>query len=90
MSLILWIVVGALAGWLASIVMDADASMGTVANILVGMAGSLIGGILVSIFARGQADLTTQFTNFNLTSIFVSFIGAIVLLGAMKFLRKAA
>ncbi len=88
MSLIVWIIVGAVAGWLASMVMKTDAQMGLISNIIVGMIGSLIGGALVVFLDRGDLALTEAFTNFNLASVLVSTLGAIVLIGLVKMFSK--
>lgn len=87
MSLIIWIIVGGLAGWLASIVMGVNARMGCITNIIVGMIGSIIGGAIVVLLQGGGLDFTTGFTNLNLVSILVSTLGAIVLLGVVKALK---
>jgi uncharacterized membrane protein YeaQ/YmgE (transglycosylase-associated protein family) len=50
MGIIGWIVLGGLAGWIASMIMGTDKSMGVLANIAVGIVGALIGGFLVSLF----------------------------------------
>lgn len=88
-SLIAWIIVGGLAGWIASIVMKTDAQMGCFANVVVGMIGSLIGGALVVLLTTGTLDLfNTAYNDFNLASIFVSIIGAIVFLAILKAVRR--
>ncbi len=74
MSIIGWIILGAIAGWLASIVTGRNAQMGLLANIIAGIVGALVGGFLFSAF--GGAGVT----GFNLYSLFVAFIGAIVVL----------
>jgi len=88
MELIVWIIVGGLAGWIASMIMKTDASMGMFSNIIVGMIGSVLGGAIVSFLQGGGFKLSTDFNNFNLTSILVSIFGAIVLLAIVKALRK--
>jgi uncharacterized membrane protein YeaQ/YmgE (transglycosylase-associated protein family) len=87
MSLIAWIIVGALAGWIASIVMKTDASMGLFSNIIVGMIGSVVGGAIVALLTGGGDFVNTAFTQLNLTSLLVSVVGAIVTLGLLKALR---
>ncbi len=82
-NFILWILFGALAGWLASLLMKKDAQMGAVANILVGIVGAILGGyIMNTIGAAG-------FTGFNLYSLLVAIGGAIVLLFLVDVLRRA-
>jgi uncharacterized membrane protein YeaQ/YmgE (transglycosylase-associated protein family) len=88
MSLIAWIIVGGIAGWLASMLMKTDAQMGLGANIIVGMIGSVVGGAIVVLLQGGGLDFTTAFNNLNLASLLVSTLGAVVFLGILKALRK--
>lgn len=74
MGILGWIILGGLAGWLASYVAGTNASMGIVANIVVGIVGALLGGLLFSWV--GGAGIT----GFNVWSLFVALIGSIVLL----------
>lgn len=83
MSWIAWVVLGGIAGWLASMFMKTDKSMGLVANIMVGVIGAMIGGFIVTVFGA-QAGVT----GFNLWSLFVAVLGSIVLLWLVKMLRK--
>lgn len=87
MSLVIWIIVGGIAGWLASIVMQTDRQMGLLENIIYGMIGSLIGGAIVALLTREELTITEAFTEFNLVSILVSAVGAMVLIGVVKALR---
>lgn len=90
MSLIAWIIVGGIAGWLASLIMKTDDQMGCVTNIIVGMVGSIIGGAIVVFLNTGSLDFTTAFNNLNVTSILVSTLGAIVLLAVVRFFQGRA
>ena len=74
MSIIGWIVLGAIAGWLASIVTGRNQRMGCIANIIAGVIGGLVGGFIFS--ALGG----TGITGFNLYSLLVAFIGAVIVL----------
>jgi uncharacterized membrane protein YeaQ/YmgE (transglycosylase-associated protein family) len=74
LSIVLWIVLGALAGWIASMIMGRNASMGAIANIIVGIIGAFIGGFLMNLFG------TAGVTGFNLWSLLVAILGAVVLL----------
>jgi uncharacterized membrane protein YeaQ/YmgE (transglycosylase-associated protein family) len=74
LNIIIWIVLGALAGWIASIIMKRDAQMGAMANIVVGIIGAFIGGFLMNAF--GAAGVT----GFNIYSLLVAILGAVVLL----------
>lgn len=86
MGIIGWIVLGGIAGWIASIITGTNAQMGLVANIVVGIIGGLIGGFLFSLV--GGADVT----GFNLWSLFVAVIGSVILLAIVRAMRggKAA
>ena len=71
MNFIVWIIFGALAGWIASMVMGKNAQMGALANIVVGIVGALIGGFLMTNVFGAQGV-----TGFNLTSLLVAIVGA--------------
>lgn len=76
----MWLVVGALAGWIASMIMKTDAQMGALANIVVGILGAFIGGFLVRTFMNTSVDPN----GFNLPSILTAILGAVVLLAIVK------
>jgi len=82
MGFILWIVFGALVGWIASLVMKTDAEQGPLLNIVVGIVGAVLGGWIMVTF--GQAPTT----GFNLYSFVVALLGAIVLIAIVKALRR--
>lgn len=81
MGIILWIVFGALVGWIASIIMGTNAQQGTLLNIIVGIVGALLGGWIMSFFGQGGID------GFNLYSFIVAIIGACVLVALVKMVR---
>ncbi len=83
LNIVLWILFGALAGWLASVIMGTNASMGAGANIVVGIIGALIGGFIMNALGRSGV------TGFNLYSLIVAIIGAIVLLAIVRVFRRA-
>ena len=85
MSIIAWIVVGALAGWIASMIMKTDASMGALANIVVGIIGAFIGGWVVSLFGG-----TLNSGELNIPSILTAIVGAVILLAIIKAFRRTA
>jgi uncharacterized membrane protein YeaQ/YmgE (transglycosylase-associated protein family) len=82
MGIILWIIFGALVGWVASAVMGS--SEGIVADIIVGIVGAIIGGWLMSFFGN------TGVTGFNLYSFLVALLGAIVLIFLVRAIRGTA
>ena len=82
-NIIFWILLGALAGWIASMIMGRDASMGAGANIVVGIIGAVIGGLVMN--ALGGPGVT----GFKIYSILVAIGGAIVLLFLVGLFRRA-
>lgn len=85
MNFIIWIVVGGIIGWLASMVMRTDAQQGLFLNIVVGIVGALLGGWLISpLIGAG----TINQNDFSLGSLVVSFIGALILLALVNLLRR--
>lgn len=81
MNIITWIILGALAGWIASIVMGRNKKMGAIANIVTGIIGAFVGGQIMDFFgAKGV-------TGFNLPSLGVAVLGAVVLLYVLGMIR---
>ena len=80
-NLIIWLLIGALVGWLASMVMRTDAQQGALLNIVVGIVGAMIGGFLL-----GGPTINTN--SLNVTAIIVSFVGAVVLLGIVNLVTR--
>ena len=87
MGWILIIIVGGILGWLASIVMRTDAQQGMILNIVVGIIGAIIGGWLLAPLIGG-ASITTG--SFDIKSLLVSFLGAVVLLAIINLFRRGA
>lgn len=82
MGILLTILLGALVGWLASIVMRRDAQQGWVLNILVGIVGAFLGSLIASLFVGGNADF---WIGFNLFDLFWAFVGAVLLCGLLNY-----
>ena len=87
-NFILWLVMGALIGWLASMVMRTDAQQGPILNIVVGIVGAFIGGLVFSLLGIGGTNINDG--AFNLTSLIVSFVGAVILLAIVNMVRRGA
>lgn len=83
MSILAWIIFGALAGWLASIITGRNASQGAIGNIIVGIIGAFLGGILFNLFGAEGVE------GFNLYSLVVAIIGATVLLWIVNMFSKS-
>lgn len=82
MYIILWLVFGAIVGWLASILMKKNANMGLLANIIVGLLGSALGMWIMSIFGFGTPD------SFSIQGFLVSIGGAVLLIAIITALKK--
>jgi uncharacterized membrane protein YeaQ/YmgE (transglycosylase-associated protein family) len=83
MSILSWIVVGLIAGWLAGLVMKGS-GFGLLGDIIIGVVGALVGGWL----AESVLKLGVSVNGFNLTSILVAFGGAVVVLFVLRLLRR--
>ena len=81
MGLLSWVVFGALAGWVASIIVGRNNRQGCLMNIIVGIIGALLGGFLFSIVGE------TPVTGLNLWSFFVALIGSIILIAFFRAVR---
>jgi uncharacterized membrane protein YeaQ/YmgE (transglycosylase-associated protein family) len=78
-NILAWLIVGGIAGWLASLVVRGG-GLGVVGDVLVGIVGALLGGVVLALLLPG----TVGFTGFNLGSLLVAFIGAVLLLVIVK------
>lgn len=83
MGLISIIIIGGLAGWLASMVMKRDGSMGIIANIIVGCIGSVIGN-----FVANQFGIAGSVRTFSITGLLVAAFGAAILLGVVNLVQR--
>lgn len=81
MGIILWLVIGGVIGWLASIIMRTDGQQGIFLNIIVGIVGAFIGGLIFSGGNINNSGLT-------LTSFLVSLAGAVILLAIVNLVRR--
>jgi len=82
MLFIIWIVVGGILGWLASMVMKTDAEQGIILNVVVGIVGAFLGGWMLSPLFGINSD------DFSVASLLVSFLGAVILLAIVNLLRR--
>lgn len=81
MGILAWIILGGVAGWLASLIMKTDASQGVLLNIVVGIVGAFVGGFAFSLLG-GEGV-----TGFNLYSLLVALVGAVIFLWIVKAVR---
>ena len=85
MTFLAWIIKGGILGWLASLVMRTDAQQGLLLNIVVGIVGALLGGwLLAPLVGTG----TINQDDFSLSSLIVSFLGAVILLAIVNLFRR--
>lgn len=82
MGIVLWILFGALAGWIASVLMKTDYSQGTMMDIVLGIVGAVVGGFLMGLV--GQSGVT----GFNVYSLAVAVIGAVVVIYVGRMMRN--
>lgn len=82
-NFILWIIFGGIVGWVASMLMGTNAQQGVFLNIVVGIAGALIGGILARFLGLGDVS------GFNIGSFVIALVGAVILLGIVKLFDRA-
>ena len=78
MSLVAWIVIGLIAGWLAGMVMKGG-GYGTVGDIVVGVVGALVGGFLATLLFGGD-----YLQGINLTTLITAFVGAVILIAVVR------
>ena len=84
MNIIIWLVIGGVIGWLASLVMRTDGQQGILLNVVVGIVGSFLGGWLISPLV-GVGNLSS---GISIGSIIVSLVGAIILLAIVNLFRR--
>ncbi len=83
-NFIAWLLFGALAGWIASIIMKTDAQQGAIGNIIVGILGAFIGGFVIRALTGNEVD------GFSLGSLLVAILGAVILLAIVKWFRRSS
>lgn len=85
LDILLWIILGALAGWIASKIMNTDAEQGAVANIVVGILGALLGGFIM----QALTGVNTA-GGFNFATLLTAIVGAVILLAIVKAFRRGS
>lgn len=84
MGWIIALIVGGVAGWLASLVMNRDASMGIFLNIVIGCVGSVVGNLI----AGPLLGINGSVQEFSITGLLIAVLGAVVLLGIVNLIRR--
>lgn len=83
LNILAWIIVGGIAGWLASIVMGVNSRQGCLTDIIVGIIGGFIGGFILD-----QLGVGGEVTGLNIGSVLVAFIGAVILLFLLRLIQR--
>jgi uncharacterized membrane protein YeaQ/YmgE (transglycosylase-associated protein family) len=87
MNFIIWLVVGGVIGWLASLIMKTDAQQGVFLNVIVGIIGALLGGWLISPLV-GVGTINQN--QFSIGAMLVSLVGAVILLAIVNLVRRGS
>lgn len=81
MNFIIWLIIGGLIGWLASMLMKTDGQQGIFLNVIVGIVGAMLGGWFISPLVGVS---TINQNNFSMSALLVSFVGAVILLAIVN------
>ena len=85
MNIVIWLIVGGVIGWLASLVMKTDKQQGVVMNVVVGIVGAMLGGLLLSrVLWAGEINTG----DFSAKGLLVSFLGAVILLAIVNMVTR--
>ena len=87
MNFLVWLIVGGFIGWVASKIMKTDAQQGVLLNIVVGIVGAFLGGLLISPLIGVP---TINQNAFSLGAMLVSLVGAMILLAIVNFFRRGS
>jgi uncharacterized membrane protein YeaQ/YmgE (transglycosylase-associated protein family) len=87
MNIVIWLVIGGLIGWIASVIMRTDGQQGILLNVLVGVVGAVLGGWLLSPLVGVS---TINQSNFNVAGLLVSLVGAVILLAIVNLVRRGS
>ena len=86
MSFIIWLIVGGIIGWVASMIMKTDAQQGALMNIVVGIIGAFLGGWLGGMLLGDGGTINSG--DFSLSGLLMSLLGAVVLLAIVNLFRR--
>ncbi len=85
MNIVIWLIVGGIIGWIASMIMRTNAQQGMILNVVVGIIGSVIGGWLI---APLLGSATVNQNDFSIMGLVASLIGAVILLAIVNLVRR--
>ena len=87
MNIIIWLIIGGIIGWLASIVMRTDGQQGILLNVVVGIIGALLAGLLLNPLIGGGNIMNGDYSG---SALLVSFLGAVILLAIFNLFRRGS
>jgi uncharacterized membrane protein YeaQ/YmgE (transglycosylase-associated protein family) len=87
MNLIIWLIVGGVLGWVASLIMRTDGQQGIFLNVIVGIVGAALGGLVISPLVGVP---TINQSAFSIGALAVSLLGAVILLAIVNLVRRGA
>lgn len=87
MNFLIWLIVGGVIGWLASVMMRTNGQQGIFMNVVVGIVGAMLGGWLITPLV-GVGTINQD--NFSLAALVVSFLGAVILLAIVNLFRRGS
>lgn len=85
MGIIIWLIVGGVIGWIASMIMKTDGQQGIILNVIVGIVGAFLGGWLAGMFGIAGGSIGA---GISIPSILISLVGAIILLAIVNLFRR--
>ncbi len=86
MGIIIWLIVGGIIGWIASMIMKTDGQQGIILNVIVGIIGAFLGGWIGGMLGIGGGDINDG--DFSLSGLLLSLVGAVVLLAIVNLFRR--
>jgi uncharacterized membrane protein YeaQ/YmgE (transglycosylase-associated protein family) len=86
MGIILWLIIGGVVGWLASIIMRRDGSQGIILNVVVGIVGAMLGGWLIGPLLGAPSINSGEL---SAASLLVSLLGAVILLAIVNLITRS-
>jgi len=89
MSIIAWIVLGAIAGWIAGMLVKGDERWGVIGHVVLGIIGAVVGGFVVNLLLPGSPGAGAQNGDVNIPSIIVAVIGAVIVVWVVNFFMRS-
>jgi uncharacterized membrane protein YeaQ/YmgE (transglycosylase-associated protein family) len=84
-NIIAWIVLGAIAGWIAGLIVKGDERWGVIGHVVLGIVGALVGGFIANLLLPGNPGAGAQNGDISIVSIIVAVIGAVIVVWVVNF-----